>query len=745
VFTVLTCIYGQHDLRLVVVAAIICVVAAGTAFGFHLRSLKNRGALQWAWLGLTGLVAGSGVWATHFIAMLAYRPSLPIGYDALATAASLLAAVVGMGVGFALPVWRPGRAMGLAGGAFTGLSVAVMHFMGIGAMRTQAYIQWDHRYVLASVLIGVGGGMAAFALRGKVKGAWDWAPPAGLLVLGICGLHFTAMAAVQLWPDSSISVPAELIDRGALALATGGLAALILLAAFSLLWMERLGQRSTLSGLRQALDAVPSGLGFFDPADRLMTWNAAYAAILEACGLAAVVGLPRSAVEAGLSDRASDADRGGGSATEWRLQDGRWIRYEACATQDGRGVTVLTDVTEQKQSAADMAAARESAEAANRAKSAFLANMSHEIRTPLNGVLGIADALMRERLNGRQRKLVAVIQQSGGLLNGLLTDLLDLAQSEAGVARLRIEDALLGELVGQVAGLFQARAAEKGLKLTAEVGPGADGQVACDPMRLSQVLGNLVSNAVKFTDAGEVVLAVTRAGDQVRFEVRDTGVGVDAAAKARIFQRFGQADSSATRKQGGAGLGLAICAEYTRLMGGKLDCDSVPGAGSVFHFTLAMPLRGVAASGPGDSVEGVRVLIVDDNAVNRQVLELILDSAGFEHVSVENGAEAVEAVARCGFDAVLMDLQMPVMDGLEATRRIRAWEIETGRGRTPILVVSANGLNEHVEAARAAGADDHLHKPISVAVLLTTLQRRLAGTLDDAQPAVTEAAAVGRT
>ena len=743
---VLTCIFVQHDLRLVAVAALICVIASSTAFGFHLRGLKAQGGLRWAWLGLTGLVAGSGVWATHFLAMLAYQPTLRIAYDLAGTAASLLAAVLGMGLGFALPVWRRDRGTALVGGALTGASVAVMHYMGIDAIRTQADVLWDPRFVVASVLIGATGGMAAFSVRDRVKGAWAWAPPAGLLVLGIVGLHFTAMTAVTLVPDPTLAMPAQVMERGGLALATGALATFILTAAASLMFMERLGQHNTFASLRHALNAVPAGLAFFDHSERLRVWNEAYAALLTDCGIEVETGLQRrslldAATAAGWFGRAEDGEAGGAAepeanaqigVCEFRLADGRWLRHEAFHTDDGGEVMVLTDVTEQKQSAAAMAAARDAAEAANRAKSEFLANMSHEIRTPLNGVLGIADVLTGTRLSARQRELVGVIQQSGSLLNGLLSDLLDLARVEAGVAELRPEPVQLREVVDSVRALFAGAAHEKGLALLAAVEPAAEGLVDCDPQRLRQVLGNLVSNAIKFTETGEIVLIVARTGDRVRFEVRDSGVGFDAALKATIFQRFRQGDSSATRKHGGVGLGLALCDEYVRLMGGELSCDSRPGEGSVFRFTLDLPLRdapiapaAVPAPAP-PSARPCKVLVVDDNPVNRQVLELILGAVGIDHASAQDGRDGVEAMQTGEFDAVLMDIQMPVMDGLEATRRIRAWERATRRQRSPILIVSANCLKEHVEAGRAAGADGHLNKPISAAELVTALETHMS-------------------
>jgi signal transduction histidine kinase/NO-binding membrane sensor protein with MHYT domain/ActR/RegA family two-component response regulator len=754
-FAVLTCIFVQHDLRLVAAAALVCIVAASTAFGFHARGLKALGGLRWAWLGLSGIVAGSGVWATHFLAMLAYQPTMKIGYDFTETAISFVISVAGMTAGFAVPALRggkfDGRSLNLVGGALAGASIAVMHYIGIDAIRTQAHVSWDLRYVAASILIAAVGGMAAFSVRQRVKGAWGWAPPAGVFVLGIVGLHFTAMTAVTLTPDPSLVTLGEVMDRGGLALATGGLAAFIMLACGSLLLMERLGQRNTFASLRHALNAVPAGLVFFDPSDRVKVWNNAYAALMADCGLIVEAGIPRrvhieAAVSAGWfaeseGDRQTWVDaldqRTQAGGRELNLPDGRWLHHESFLTRDGGGVGVLTDITAQKQSAEAMAAARDAAESANRAKTEFLANMSHEIRTPLNGVLGIADVLTGTALTEEQRGLVGVIQQSGRLLNGLLTDLLDLARVEAGAVELRLEPTPLGDLVTSVRDLFAGSAREKGLTLTAAIGPGVEGLVSCDPQRLRQVLGNLLNNAVKFTETGEVTLTTTRRGERVRFEVRDTGAGFDASQKANLFQRFRQADNSATRKHGGAGLGLAICNDYVRLMGGQLGCDSTPGEGSMFGFTLDLPLLDAAAAPvvaeaapAGASAREAQdndfmVLIVDDNEVNRQVMELILESVGIGHVSAKDGREGVEAMKTGGFDAVLMDIQMPVMDGFEATRRIREWERTTERPRAPILIVSANCLQQHVDDGRAAGADAHLNKPISAAELVGALQESM--------------------
>ncbi|HTI67337.1 MAG TPA: ATP-binding protein [Caulobacteraceae bacterium] len=382
----------------------------------------------------------------------------------------------------------------------------------------------------------------------------------------------------------------------------------------------------------------------------------------------------------------------------------------------------------------DLAHARDAAHAANLAKSEFLANMSHEIRTPLNGVLGIAGVLGRTPLDDGQREMVRIMESSAVALNGLLSDILDLSRVEAGRLEVSTEPFHLGDTVRETADLFRHAAQEKGLTLVAVVGPEAEVVVEGDAARLKQILVNLVSNAVKFTDRGGVRIGVRTEtdGPGYLFEVEDTGVGFSMAQKELLFGRFQQADSSITRRFGGSGLGLAISHSLACLMGGGLDAASEPGQGSVFMVRL--PLRAVAfaepAAAPG-AAEAVarpalRVLVADDHATNRRVVELIMAHAGVELVSVENGAQAVEAFCEGGFDVVLMDMQMPVMDGVTAIREIRRFEAAASWPRTPILGLTANVMPEQVRALQAAGADRHIAKPILPADLLAGVAAAVA-------------------
>jgi signal transduction histidine kinase len=380
--------------------------------------------------------------------------------------------------------------------------------------------------------------------------------------------------------------------------------------------------------------------------------------------------------------------------------------------------------------AKDLRVARRRAEEASRSKSEFLANMSHEIRTPLNGVVAMADALTRARLEPREREMVEVIRSSGVTLERLLSDILDTAKIEAGQVALERSIFDLGDMVRGVAALYRPKAEEKGVVLRVQVDPLMEGVVEGDVVRLRQVLSNLISNALKFTEAGSVTVTAVVADDhRVRFTISDTGCGFDDEQKSRIFNRFQQADGSITRRFGGTGLGLAISKELVELMGGVLDCHGRPGEGADFWFEVPLAEAQTETSASAgqtrdeaadadDIAFPARILLADDHPANRKVIEIMLAGLPTELVVVEDGLQALETARQGGFDLVLMDMQMPVMDGLTATAAIRALEAENGWDRTPVIMLTANALPDHVEAGRAAGADGHLSKPITLVGLL---------------------------
>jgi signal transduction histidine kinase/ActR/RegA family two-component response regulator len=367
-------------------------------------------------------------------------------------------------------------------------------------------------------------------------------------------------------------------------------------------------------------------------------------------------------------------------------------------------------------------------ERANQAKSMFLANMSHELRTPLNGVIAIGDRLAEESDPERRRELAALVTSSGRLLEHVLSDILDVSKIEAGQFQLAPAPFDLATVVGGVAELHRASAQAKGLDFKWSIQPGVPGSYLGDAGRISQILNNLLANAVKFTSVGEVALNVERAEGGLSFIVSDTGVGFDDTVRQRLFKRFVQADQSITRQFGGTGLGLSICAALVDMMDGRIDARAVLGRGATFQVDLPLErVRAVEDEVLDDqeevSLEGLRVLVAEDHPTNRKVVEVILGPFDVAMTMVEDGQAALDAFTPGAFDVILMDMQMPVMDGLTATRMIREREAAAGVPPSLLIMLTANAMEEHVTAAKAAGADLHLAKPVRPALLLEAVAR----------------------
>jgi signal transduction histidine kinase/ActR/RegA family two-component response regulator len=419
-----------------------------------------------------------------------------------------------------------------------------------------------------------------------------------------------------------------------------------------------------------------------------------------------------------------------------------WVQgvIESFAGDDGAPhglLGALQNVTHRKAAERCLLDAKEDAEAATRAKSAFLATMSHEIRTPLNGVLGMAQVMAVDDLGVVQRERLEIIRQSGESLLAILNDVLDLAKIESG--KLELEEIAFdfGDVVRGPYETFTAIASRKGVSFAVDIEQAA-GRYRGDPTRLRQVLYNLISNALKFTATGEVKVTGRYARGELVVSVADTGIGMSPAVVSSLFGKFNQADASTTRRFGGSGLGLAICRQIAGLMGGTIETRSVVGQGSVFTFTIPIVRIGdaLAKAVPGaiplaPSRLNIQVLAAEDNSVNQLVLKSMLYQIGVEPLMVENGKMALEAWEGGQWDVILMDVQMPVMDGLSAARAIRAREAEMGRARTPIIALTANAMTHQVAEYAAAGMDGHVAKPIEAAKLFAALEATLG---DDAQP-----------
>lgn len=410
----------------------------------------------------------------------------------------------------------------------------------------------------------------------------------------------------------------------------------------------------------------------------------------------------------------------------------------------------LGQVIARQQAADDLHRAKLLAESANRAKSEFLAVMSHEIRTPMHAILGIAELLSETSLSPKQHEYVKVFQRAGTKLIELINSILDLSKVESGAFELESVDFDLRTILDRALELMSPLVEARGLQLNCEVRPDVPMSLIGDPDRLRQVLINLIGNAIKFTERGSVSVRVERdssaAPGALRFSVTDTGIGISPENRDMIFHNFTQADSSTTRKYGGTGLGLAICKSLVELMGGQIDVTSELGSGSTFFFTVRLGLREASRStGDGgrreaeappraqphvstpaeDQSAAVRILIAEDSEDNLYLIQSYLKDSGFLFDIVVNGKEAVESVMSGRYDLVLMDVQMPVMDGHAAVTAIRAWERAQASPEIPIVALTAHAFKEVIEKSRQAGCTDHLTKPIQRRALLQAISRNL--------------------
>jgi signal transduction histidine kinase/CheY-like chemotaxis protein len=743
------CMTTQHDWRFITGALVLCIGGLGATLCLMslARSVVGRRRLLCGAAAST--VAALTVWGTHYLAMLGYDTILDVRYDSGLTMLSLSIIFIGFGAAMAMALSGPGAIRRIVSGTAAAASVVAMHFVGLSALTmTGARITLDPVGVAAAVAVSMGfAALTGFMNRVPRRLRLIVATALGTAV--VVSLHFGAMGAIVLEPSPTTIAAGGMSSAALLICLLAVVIPVIAIAAFTTA-IAYLTRTNTLAQLREAIDAMPDGLGFYDANDRLVIWNARYAEVNPDIGSTLTAGMSfEEMVRLGLDlDLYVDAEgrkeewlaerlaarQGLSSSLEQHVVGDHWLRVQDRRTSAGGTVTVVNDITDLKRDAHALAEARDAADAANRAKSTFLANMSHEIRTPLNGIIGLAQALARTDLTPDQTEMLDLIQSSGQTLQTLLSDILDLARVESGRVEIASEPYALGRAVQEAAQLYAASASDKGLRFFVDVEPEADVWVQGDVVRLKQILTNLVSNAVKFTGQGFVSLTAAR-GDApdgsavLRFTVEDTGVGFDAEARERLFTRFEQADSTITRRFGGTGLGLAICLQLAKMMDGNLDCESEPGGGSAFILTLPLipaeaPVARQAAEADHTPVLDnvpVRVLLADDHPTNRRVVELILSQVNVELVSVEDGAQAVEAFRSAPYDIVLMDMQMPIMDGLEATREIRRHEEASGTGHTTIVMLTANALAEHIAAGQTAGADQHLSKPFGADALLALI------------------------
>jgi two-component system sensor histidine kinase/response regulator len=747
-----------YDRFLVVLSIVLAVGASYVALDLAGRTAAAKGRFRRYWLMGGAFAMGAGIWAMHYVGMLAFRIPVPVFYHLPTVALSLVAAIAASLVALLL-VSAPemGWLRATVGSLVMGAGIATMHYVGMAAMRLDAAAHWDPTTIALSVVIAVVVSLVAILLawglrREEREVSWRKMLAASVMGGAIAAMHYTGMAAAHWTPEAAGAMPANTVEISALGVsAIVSVTAVIFAFVFVLSIVDRqLSARSRQlkeSEKRYRLVFQRSLTGHFrsTPGGELIECNEAFARIL---GYASVEDATANAMRQAYETPESRADflqrlerdgsiedvesrmrRADGSYV-WVLEHATLLRGEGGEPDVIEGS--LLDITKRKQAEAALAEAVAASEAASRAKSEFLANMSHEIRTPMNGIIGMADVALRTELTPEQRDTLGVIRMSAESLMDIINDILDISKIESGKFALDPIEFDVRALIEDTVRMLAPRAHLKELELACDVSVNLPRRLTGDPGRIRQILLNLLGNALKFTATGEVVVrAEAEAADpgsvMLHLSVRDTGIGIPPEKQALIFEAFTQADASTTRHFGGTGLGLAIATHLVGLMDGRIQLESEPGVGSTFHVRIPLPrAESPSAQEPRVGLADLRdlsVLVVDDNATNRRILEDTLLHWGLRPTLVDGGRTALQMLTMAQqegrpFAIVLLDYQMPDMDGFQVAEAISA---HPGLAGTTIMMLSSVGEGGDSKRARDIGVQAYLTKPVRQSVLLDAL------------------------
>ncbi|MBK1873234.1 PAS domain S-box protein [Marinobacter sp. 1-3A] len=775
---------GQYDTALVALSLVIAIGASYLALTLAAAARRSTTAsLQRLHLVSGSASLGFGIWSMHFIGMLAFEMPAMVHYHpwitALSATPSLLASWVALSF---LAGHNLTRSRLLGGGVIVGAGIGTMHYLGMAAMEIGPGLRYDPFLFVLSIVVAVLLGTLAlwisFGLRHRTTmRGYKRRLFAGIVMgLAIAGMHYTAMEAARFIgePDPDFLPGSNRHTALALTIAFITVSLSLLAASVNALaryWALLRRSQETASEIQAILDAAVDGivkisdrgivLSFSESAERILGYNSA-----EVIGKNVSMLMPnphRDAHDSYLKNYLRTGERKiiGYNREVWALhKDGHQVPVLLAIGESKLGgistfVGFLTDISERHKMETELRQAKEEAEQAAAAKSAFLANMSHEIRTPMNAIIGFTDLVLDTPLQESQARHLCVVKTSARSLLGLLNDILDSAKLDGGHIEFEIRDFNLRQLCEQIIATQSLSADRKGLYLNLDYQAGDF--FKGDPLRIQQVILNLLSNAVKFTQTGGVNLRVHYTeGEKVVILVEDTGVGIPADRLDKIFEPFTQADSSMTRRFGGTGLGTTIARQLAEQMGGQITVTSTPGKGSVFRVTLALdigtPVDDELHSEQEVALPPLRILVADDVSQNIELLTSVLVQRKHQVVTASNGQQALELYREDAFDLVLMDVQMPEMNGHEATRAIRQYEAAEQRGYTPVIALTASVLESDRREALQAGMDGFAAKPIDMAHLTHEMARVLGidsainsaveNTIDRAKPEKNTAQAI---
>jgi two-component system sensor histidine kinase/response regulator len=751
---------GSYDYRLVGLSVLIAVLASYAALDLAGRVTSARGGARSLWLGGGATAMGMGIWSMHYVGMLAFRLPVPVQYDWPTVLVSLLAAVLASAIAlYVVSREKMGLFRAMVGSVFMGSAIAGMHYIGMAAMRLPAMCHYSRGIVTISVVLAIVISLVAlwlaFHFRGETKsGGWRKALSAVVMGAAVPVMHYTGMAAASFTPSTSatgdLSHALSISSLGTTGIIVVTFMVLGLTVLTSLVDRRFSAQALELeSNERRYRQIVGTALDAFvgmDSKGVVVNWNqqaettfgwSRDEAMGQVLGQMIIPERYRIAHNKGLQHFLVSGE---GPVLNKRIEisalhrDGHELPIELSITAMQWGQTHLftafvRDITERQRSETELQSAKEAAEAASEAKSTFLATMSHEIRTPMNGILGMTELVLDTELTTEQRENLGLVRLSAESLLSIINDILDFSKIEAGKFEIEAIPFDLRESLGETMKSLSVRAHQKGLELIYDVQPEVPEALIGDPGRIRQVLTNLVGNAVKFTEKGEVFVDVEEESHEdavtcLHFKVKDTGVGVPEDKQKKIFEAFSQADGSMARKYGGTGLGLTICTRLVTMMGGAIWVESQPGQGSTFHFTLRLAVQDNLSLGAvplqPEQLRDLHALIVDDNFTNRKVLTGMLTRWGMRPTAAEGGRAALQAleVAKSTgrpFPLILLDGQMPEMDGFTLAELIK--KDPELVGATIMMLTSAGHLGDAVRC-RELGISAYLVKPIRQGELL---------------------------